>query len=273
MRVRAERHDGGRNVEGLAAVLDQADMVEPRVVADRNDQGIVDLIGLRAVGGDIAFHQRGAGGLAEAQQRAGEHRRGRAAAGDMDDMQRLRQRGAIGDLDHDAIGHHRAVERHHRIGIVGREQLRLQRGIAGFQHLAQGADSRPFSRPPSSDSCGANTPSTSTSLRTPVDRMQLQAPPRPRQRRLIRRRRQRQHLAHQHAQIGVFPVLDPPVRQAGALISLERLLPRVGDFAAAGQPVARDGEDSLSARPVSVFAKATFIMKSDSRQAASSNCA
>ena len=65
MRMRTQRHHGGGNVEGLAAVLDQANMVEPRIVADRNDQGIVDLIGLRAVGRDVAFDQRHAGILAE----------------------------------------------------------------------------------------------------------------------------------------------------------------------------------------------------------------
>ena len=102
-------------------------MVEPRIVADRDDQRVVDLIGLRAIGGDVAFDQRRAGVLAEAQQRAREHRRRRGAAGDMNDLQRLRQHDAIGDLDHHAVGHHRGVERDHRIGAVGREQLRLQR--------------------------------------------------------------------------------------------------------------------------------------------------
>ena len=66
------------DIEGLAAVLDQTHMIQPRAVADRNDQRVVDLIGLGALGGDIAFHQRRARGLAEPQQRAREHRRGRA---------------------------------------------------------------------------------------------------------------------------------------------------------------------------------------------------
>ncbi len=78
VRMRAQRHHGGGNVEGLAAVLDQADMVEPRIVADRDDQRVVGLIGLRAIGCDVAFDQRHAGILAEPQQRAGEHRRGRS---------------------------------------------------------------------------------------------------------------------------------------------------------------------------------------------------
>ena len=65
VRVRAQRDHGGGDVEGLAAVLDQADMVEPRIVADRNDQRVVGLIGLRAVGCDVALDQRRAGVLAE----------------------------------------------------------------------------------------------------------------------------------------------------------------------------------------------------------------
>ena len=100
------------------------------------------------------------------------------------------------------------------IGIVGREQLRLQRGVAGLQHLAQRADAEALSEPASSDSFGANTPSTSTSRRTPSTACSFSGRRRALQRRRIRRRRQRQHFAHQRAQIGVFPVLDPPVRQA-----------------------------------------------------------
>ena len=146
MRVRAERHHGGGNIEGLAAVLDQTDMIEPRVVADRNDQRIVGLIDRRALGRDIAFHQRRAGRLAELQQRTGEHRRRRATAGDMNHMQRLGQHHAVGDLDHHAVGHHRRIQRNHRIGIVGREQLRLQRGVALLQHFAQRADGKAFLR-------------------------------------------------------------------------------------------------------------------------------
>ena len=140
MRVGAERDHRGGNIEGLAAVLDQADMIEPCAVADRNHKGIMDLIGLRALGADIAFHQRRAGVPADTDQGAREHRRGGRPACDMDDMQRQRNDRVVGDLDHDAIRHHRAVERHHGIGIVGREQLRLQHGIAGFQRFAQRAD-------------------------------------------------------------------------------------------------------------------------------------
>ena len=106
----------------------------------------MDLIGFGAVGGDVAFHQRCARGLAETQQRAGEHRRRHAAAGDMDDMQGLREHGTFGDLEDEPVRHHRAVQRHHGIGVIGREQLRLQRRIAAFQHLAKGADAKTLFR-------------------------------------------------------------------------------------------------------------------------------
>ena len=140
MGVGVERDDSRRNVEGLAAVLDQTHMVEPCAVSDRYDKGVMDLIGFGTIRGNIAFHQRRACGPAELEQRAREHRRRLCAACDMDDMQGLGERGAVGDFDHDAIGHHRAVQRHHGIGIVGREQLRLKRAIAGFQYFAQRAN-------------------------------------------------------------------------------------------------------------------------------------
>ncbi len=97
-------------------------MIKPRAIADRNHQRVVNLIGLRAIGSDIAFHQRRTCGLADLQHRAREHRRGRSTAGDMDDMQGLCEHGAIGNLDHEAIRHHRAIERHRGIGVFGREQ-------------------------------------------------------------------------------------------------------------------------------------------------------
>ena len=240
-----------------------------------DDQGVVDLIGLGALGGDIAFHQRRAGVLAEPQQRAREHRRRRGAAGDMNDMQRLRQHGAVGDLDHDAIGHHRAVERHHRIGVVGREQLRLQRGVAGFQHLAQRADARPFSRSPSIGQFWREHAIHQHQPAHAFDGVQLQggcrrasAPPHPAQ---------------------------PPAAALRASARADRCIssPRSADAAgrrahrprtpagahrrpcrrpAAGR--ARSAKLSLSARPVSVFANSNVHHKIRiSRQAASSNWA
>ena len=72
--------------------------------------------------------------------------------------------------------------------------------------------------------------------------MQLQRRRRARQRRAVGHSRQRQHLAHQGAEISVFPFLDAPVRQAGALIGLERLLAPLGHPAGSRQPRARQGK-------------------------------
>ena len=107
--MRAQRHQGGGNVDGLSDILDQTDMIEPGIVADRNDQGIMGLIGLGAIGRDIALDQRHAGILAEPKHRAREHGGRRSTTGDVDDLQRLLQHCAIGDLDHQAVGHHGAV--------------------------------------------------------------------------------------------------------------------------------------------------------------------
>ncbi len=120
-----------------------------------------------------------------------------------------------------------------------------------------------FPRSDVSDSFGANTPSTSTTRRTPCDGVKLQGGGRALQRRGIRRRRQRQHLAHQHAQIGVFPVLDPPVRQAQrARRHRTPAVVSIGDLACAGQPGSATARISLEAWAVSVLASTTFITKS-----------
>ena len=168
MRVRAERHHGRGNIEGLAAVFDQADMIEPRVVADRDDQRIMGLIDLGALGRDVAFHQRRAGGLAELQQRTGEHRRGRATAGDMNHMQRLgqharRRRPRSPRRRSSSPSSAQPSDWNCRARAVApaarRRPSPALRAACGWKDLFAG-----FAR---SDSFGANTPSTSTSLRTP----------------------------------------------------------------------------------------------------------
>ena len=160
----------------------------------------------------------------------------------MNDMQRLRQHGAVGDLDHDAVGHHRAVERDHRIGIVGREQLRLQRGVAGLQHLAQRADAEPLFQTVQFGKFWREHAIDQHQPAHAVDRLQLQGRGSPLQRSGIRCGRERQHFAHQRAQIGVFPVLDPPVRQARRAHRPRRLPSAPRRPCRARQPVARDGE-------------------------------
>ena len=64
----------------------------------------------------------------------------------------------------------------------------------------------------------------------------------------IGRRRERLGVAHQRAQIGVFPVLDAPVRQAGLGEHVERRRALRRDRAIAGQPPARLRQKPAPAR-------------------------
>jgi len=51
------------------------------------------------------------------------------------------------DLDDHAIGHHRAVERDHRIAVVECQHAALQVGVAALQHVPQRADRQPLLQP------------------------------------------------------------------------------------------------------------------------------
>jgi len=62
----------------------------------------------------------------------------------MNDVQGLREGSAFGNLDHEPIAHHRAVQRHHGIGIVRREQLLTERGIAASSISRSVRMLRPF---------------------------------------------------------------------------------------------------------------------------------
>ena len=224
------------------------------------------LIGLRAVGCDVAFDHRHAGILAEPQQRACEHRRGSGGRRDMNDLQRLRQHDAIGDLDYHAVGHHRAVERNHRIVVVERQQLGLQRGFAGFQNAAQSTDGNPLLQPVQIGKFWHEHAVHQYQPARALERLQLHRRRSPRQRGRIRRRRQRQR-----AQIGVFPVLEPAVRQANTVICLEGGASRLGNPARARQPIARDRK-AVAQRASGLILSQSQIHH-DTCQAASSNWA
>ena len=149
-----------------------------RAVADRSDQGVVDLIDLRALGADVAFDQRRAGVLADPDQRAREHRRRLCAAGDMTRYAAgCVEHGAVGDLDHHAIASSSRCSAppwhwRYRARTICRSACAAS---PASQRLAQRADAEAlFQVAPVSESFGANAPSTSTSRRAPVDRMQLQ---------------------------------------------------------------------------------------------------
>ena len=78
-------------------------------------------------------------------------------------------------------------------------------------------------------------------------------------------------LAHQRAQIGVFPLLDPPVRQALRFEPAERRLAQRHDLAVARQLALRGRIASASASSAAVF---TVRISAFMHYAASSwNCA
>ena len=227
----------------------------------------MDLIGGRILRCDKTFDQRRGCRLADTQRRTGEHRRRRWAGGDMDDVQRPRQLRAAVHLDHGAVGHHRGIQRDHRIGFVlGRRRVHClgdrqpveARPGAAIQHLAQRLDPEAVLEILQVRQLRHEKPSTSTSLRTPLIACAFR-PLRPHRGGLIRRRRLRQDLAHQGAKIGVFPVLDPPVRQPPPLIAVESELTRARHLPAPGSRLHASAKDSLSVRLASVFATATFI--------------
>ena len=69
--------------------------------------------------------------------------------------------------------------------------------------------------------------------------MRLEGLARALERRRVRFSRKRKRLAHQRAQVGIFPFLDPPMRQTlfGEYVE-SRIAPR-RDRVVAGQPIAR----------------------------------
>ncbi len=154
--------------------------------------------------------------LADADQRAREQRDRLVRRGDEDEMQRPRDRGTVGNPDHRAVAHHRGVERERRVVLQRRDAAETlqHRGIALRQGLGQRADGKTRLKRGKIGQIGANTPSTITIRRAFTAARKAPADFAVELRRRIRRRRQRLGIAHQRAQVGIFPFLDAPVRQA-----------------------------------------------------------
>ena len=199
-------------------VLDQPDMIEPRTVADRRSPP--------RRGPDRPRRPRRRRSSRPASRRdclpscsseRVKHRRRRAAVAICTICSGFGQHGAVGDARSprrrsSSRCSARPSDRRCRARAVGR------RCVAGVQRVAQRCGSTgPAPSSPSSDSFGANTPSTSTSRRTPSIACSFSAAAARASAAASGAARQRQHLAHQRAQVGVLPVLDPPVRQAEAL--------------------------------------------------------
>ena len=65
---RADREDRGGNIDRIRRIDHQPHMLQLGALAKRDDDRVVDLIGLRAVSGDKALQQRRARALADGQE-------------------------------------------------------------------------------------------------------------------------------------------------------------------------------------------------------------
>ena len=204
------------------ALAGDLDVIDMGLVADHDFERGIDLV-VAARHALVALDQHRPRALADDGERAGEHRSRRAARIEEHEMQRPGQRGALRDLDDDAVTHERGVERDR--DIVGRHDLAQplrHRRVAGRQGLRHRADGQPGFEPGEVGQFrheGAVDQHDAPAFDGGERRAGIL---RARLRGRVRRRRQRLGVAHEGAQVGVFPFLDPPVRQPGDLEPLER---------------------------------------------------
>ena len=177
-------------------------------------------------------------------QRAGEHRRRLVAGRGKHQMDRLLDGRALGDVNERAVAHQRGVERRPR--PRARSATTLPRCAATSGSPAASACAiermvRPGDRFCRSDNSGTNTPSTNTMRRTSMSPIRRPASFARALAAASGAPAQRAYVSHQRAQIGVFPLLDPPARQAGVVELPERRLAQRRDLAVAGQLGLRRG--------------------------------
>ena len=200
-------------MQRAGALAGDLDVVDMGFVADHDLERGVDLV-VAARGPLVALDQHRPRALADHGQRAHEHR-GRGAAGiEEHEMQRPRQRRARGNLDHDAVAHERGVECDR--DVIGRydpPELPNDRRVAGRQRLRHRADGETRLDPREVGQFrheGAVDQHDAPALDRGERRAGILGA---RLRGRVRRRRERLGVAHQRAQVGVFPFLDPAVRQ------------------------------------------------------------
>ena len=163
----------------------------------------------------VAFDQHRAGAVLDHDQIADKTRRRLVAGGDRDDMERPRDIGALGDTYDDAVAHQRRIERNR--DITGRRNLAHMGGHEavvvrqGPRHRAdrqapfQSIKVRAFGNECAIDQDQAaavdarDDPAAAQAACLGIG---------------VGRACQRLGVAHQHAQVGVFPVLEPPMRKS-----------------------------------------------------------
>ena len=238
-RLRADRGHQARHMQRARAFAGDLDVVDMGLVADLDFERGIDLV-VAARRALVALDQHRPRALADHGERAREHRGRRTAGIEEDEMQRPRQRSAGSHLDHDAVAHEGGVERDR--DVIGRDDPAEPSGdrrVAGRQRLRHRADGETGLKPGEIGQFrheGAVDQNDAAAFdggerRAGILRARLGG--------RIRRRRERLRVAHQRAQVGVFPLLDPPVRQPGRLEALERGFARRDR---AGQLALRGGE-------------------------------
>ena len=229
-------------MQGARALAGDLDVIDMRRVADLELERRIHLV-LAGIGADMAFHQHRACALLDHDERADEDR-GRLLAGiDEDEMDRPRERDSLRDMDHRAVTHERGIERDRH--IVGRHQL-AQMGdellIAGGEPLRHRADREAGFQVGEIGEL-RHEGAVDEDDRARLDRGEhgdrvLGA----RLRGRIGHARERLGIAHERAQVGIFPLLDPAVRQPFALEAPERILAQRRDRRRARKRALRHGE-------------------------------
>ncbi len=255
-------------VVGPAGDLDVVDM---GVVADHQLERGVDLV---ACGRVVAFDQHDAGALLDHHQRAGEHRSRPVAGRGEHQMDRPLDRRALGDVDQRAIAHQRGVERDHALLLGGHDLAEISGGerIARGQRLGHGPDGQSLReivevgqirRKHAVDEHDAPHLHVADQLAGVLGAL-LGG--------LAWRTGQRLGVAHKRAEIGVVPLLDPPVRQARSVEALERRLAQRPDRAIARE-LAFGGSKGLRQRKLGVALHREDFGIHDASAASPWNCA
>ena len=237
-RMRADRGRERRDMQRVGAFADDLHMIDMGVVADEQFERGIDLI-VAAGRALMAFDQHGARARLDDDQRAHESR-GRLLRGHEQQMQRPLDGRAGGDADHRAVAHQGGIERDR--DIAGRRELAEMRGerrIAVGQRGGERADREPRLQIGEIGQFGDEGAVDEDQAAGLDIAEQCAGGFRPRLRRGVRRARQRLGIAHQRAQIGIFPLLDAAMRQAFFGEHIEGRLALRRNRVIAGQPRAR----------------------------------
>ncbi len=227
-----------RDPQGRAAVASDLDVIDARVVADHQFERRIDLI-IDALRTGERLDQRHLRARLHDHHRARIERGGGIAGKHMRDMDRLGRRGSALDPQRHAAAHEGGVEPVR--GIVGAGDLSKPEIRIFGKELEQFIDR---------DARIAGPEIAPGRFIAAVDDGDVIRVDAGQDRRDVAfrlgagRARQRLGLAHQRAQVGVFPFLDAAVRQTLGVETVERVLAQRRDRAFARQRVARGRKSS-----------------------------